>query len=186
MIHPHTELKFIDDEIGYGVFATRFIPRGTVVWARDPLDRAVTPSDLHALPSAGREVVEKYTFRDATGDLILCWDLARFVNHSCHPTNLLTGEAFSISVRDTPAGAELTEDYASYQMVTEESFDCRCGSPGCRRRITPKDAGELGQLWEEAITAAVAVADSVWQPLLALLPAQHLRRARHARRVTAR
>ena len=33
MIHPSTELRFINDEIGYGVVATRFIPKGTIVWA---------------------------------------------------------------------------------------------------------------------------------------------------------
>jgi hypothetical protein len=29
VIHPDTELRFVSDEIGYGVFATALIPRGT-------------------------------------------------------------------------------------------------------------------------------------------------------------
>jgi hypothetical protein len=37
MIHPWTELRFINDSIGYGVFATQFIPKGTIVWALDDL-----------------------------------------------------------------------------------------------------------------------------------------------------
>lgn len=35
MIHPDTELRFINPEIGYGVFATQFIPRGTITWVRE-------------------------------------------------------------------------------------------------------------------------------------------------------
>lgn len=29
MIHPDTEVRFISNEIGYGVVATKFIPKGT-------------------------------------------------------------------------------------------------------------------------------------------------------------
>ena len=35
MIHPDTELRFIDATLGFGVFATRFIRRGTVTWVRE-------------------------------------------------------------------------------------------------------------------------------------------------------
>ena len=34
MIHPDTELRFISDEVGYGVFATALIGRGTITWVR--------------------------------------------------------------------------------------------------------------------------------------------------------
>ncbi|HAV55880.1 MAG TPA: SET domain-containing protein-lysine N-methyltransferase, partial [Aequorivita sp.] len=44
MIHPKTELKFISDQIGYGVVATEFIPAGTITWALDDLDREFTPA----------------------------------------------------------------------------------------------------------------------------------------------
>jgi uncharacterized protein len=32
MVHPDTTLAFVSDAVGYGVVATRRIPRGTVVW----------------------------------------------------------------------------------------------------------------------------------------------------------
>ena len=32
MIHPDTELRFISPEIGFGVFATKLIPQGTITW----------------------------------------------------------------------------------------------------------------------------------------------------------
>ena len=39
MIHPHTELRFINEQMGFGVFATQFIPKGTIIWALDELDQ---------------------------------------------------------------------------------------------------------------------------------------------------
>lgn len=38
MIHPNTELKFISNQVGYGVVATSFIPAGTITWVLDKLD----------------------------------------------------------------------------------------------------------------------------------------------------
>jgi len=35
MIHPDTEVRFINDEIGYGVVAKKLIPKGTITWVQD-------------------------------------------------------------------------------------------------------------------------------------------------------
>ena len=43
MIHPDTELRFINREIGFGVVATRLIRRGTIIWVRDELDQVLPP-----------------------------------------------------------------------------------------------------------------------------------------------
>jgi len=37
MIHPHTELRFISEQVGHGVLATQIIPRGTMVYVKDRL-----------------------------------------------------------------------------------------------------------------------------------------------------
>ena len=39
MVHPDTELRFVSPAIGWGVFATRDIPTGTITWALDVLDQ---------------------------------------------------------------------------------------------------------------------------------------------------
>ncbi len=44
MMHPHSELRFINESIGYGVFATKFIPKGTITWILDELDQKFTES----------------------------------------------------------------------------------------------------------------------------------------------
>ena len=85
MIHPDTELRFVSDEIGYGVFATAPIPRGTIVWVRDALDRLFRSDEIEQLPPFYRAIVEKYTYVDAESMCVLCWDLAKYVNHSCRP-----------------------------------------------------------------------------------------------------
>jgi hypothetical protein len=60
MIHPHTELRFISPELGYGVFARRFIPKGTITWALDALDRSFSPSQVSAMAPLYREILDKY------------------------------------------------------------------------------------------------------------------------------
>lgn len=37
MIHPDTEVRFINPEKGYGLVATKFIPKGTITWVQDDL-----------------------------------------------------------------------------------------------------------------------------------------------------
>ena len=97
MIHPDTELKFANPLIGYGVFATRFIPRGTITWVRDRLDQALTPAAIAQLPTMYHDIVLKYSFIDGAGRFVLCWDHARFVNHSCNPTCRSAGYDFEVA-----------------------------------------------------------------------------------------
>lgn len=40
MIHPDTEIKFIDKEIGPGLVAKKLIPKGTITWAMDEFDKS--------------------------------------------------------------------------------------------------------------------------------------------------
>ena len=46
MIHPDTELQYINNEIGYGVVAKKLIPKGTITWVLDKLDREFTPMEI--------------------------------------------------------------------------------------------------------------------------------------------
>ena len=69
MIHPASELRFISAEIGHGVFATEFIPRGTLVWVLDEFDRVLTPprsAGFRRLLRAGRR---KYAYVRADGNI---------------------------------------------------------------------------------------------------------------------
>ena len=46
MLHPHTELRHVSKQIGYGVFATQLIPKGTITWVRDDLDQTFSPAEI--------------------------------------------------------------------------------------------------------------------------------------------
>ena len=61
MIHPHTELRFINDEIGHGVVATQFIPAGTITWVLDELDRTFTPKQFQKMKL--KEKLKKFLMR---------------------------------------------------------------------------------------------------------------------------
>ena len=111
MIHPKTELRFISKEVGYGVFATDFIPAGTITWVLDKLDREFRPEEFFAMDLVYQNIIDTYTFRNNIGNYILCWDHGRFVNHSFNSNCLTTAYDFEIAIRDILPGEQLTDDY---------------------------------------------------------------------------
>jgi uncharacterized protein len=84
MMYPHTELRYINDQIGFGVYATKFIPKGTIVWALDEFDQIFEPIILSKVDKHRRELLQKYAYRNQEGNYILCWDLGKYLNHSFH------------------------------------------------------------------------------------------------------
>lgn len=167
MIHPHTELRLVNAHIGYGVFATRPIPRGTIVWARDDLDQTIAPTAVPAMPALTQELLAKYAYTDQRGDLLLCWDHARFVNHSCAATCTSPGWEFEIAVRDLAEGDELTDEYATFSL--DDSFECACGQITCRKMIRPDDVLRYGELWDRRTREAFVDTARVDQPLWSLV-----------------
>jgi hypothetical protein len=169
LLHPHTELRFINHQIGFGVFATQFIPRGTLTWVCDELDQFVDPARVAALPASYRKLLDTYTFRDRLGRHVLCWDLARFMNHSCAPCCLGPDSSFEVAVRDIRAGEELTDDYASLHLQAHESFRCHCGIAQCRRWVSADDVSKCEPEWEHQIEEAMRLPPKVPQPLAPML-----------------
>lgn len=179
MIHPDTELRYINPTLGHGVFATRFIPKGTITWVRDDLDQTLSPSEFARLTPILRRLVDRYSFVDGLGDRVLCWDHARYVNHACEASCLAPGYGFEIAVRDIPAGAELTDDYGALNI--DAPFECRCGSPVCREEIRPADLLTFADVWDAAIADSFERLPRVAQPLWELV-----REKDELQRVTAR
>ena len=58
MIHSHTELAFISNEVGYGVVAKEFIPAGTITWVLDKLDREFSPFEIQSMDSIYQEILD--------------------------------------------------------------------------------------------------------------------------------
>ncbi|MBM3834245.1 MAG: SET domain-containing protein [Verrucomicrobia bacterium] len=163
MVHPNTELRWVNDVIGRGVFATEFIPKGTITWVRDDLDQSFTCEQVERMESIYREILEKYTFVDGRGRMVLCWDHARFFNHSCEANCLSAGYDFEIAVRDIFAGEELRDDYGTLNLQTP--FPCDCQSPNCRKQILPDDMERWADVWDGLVRCVFPLIPQVAQPL---------------------
>lgn len=169
MIHPDSELRFINPDVGYGLFATTLIQQGTLTWVRDDLDQIIDPAVQTTLPPILADLLHKYSYLEPRGR-VLCWDHGRFVNHSCDPHCRSTGFAFEIAVRDIQVGEEITDDYGSLNV--DYDFECRCSSPRCRRTIQASDVNRFADDWDRDAAAAFERAGSVRQPLWPLLKEQ--------------
>lgn len=170
MIHPDTALRFISDDIGYGVVATKAIPKGTIVWVGDPLDQRIPVAQVAELGPLFAGTIDKYAWLDTQDVYILCWDISRYVNHSCDASSLSVGTFdFTMAVRDIEAGEEITDDYGTLNLT--ETFTCACGSPKCRKDVGPDDPSRMTTTWDAIVREALPSAANVAQPLMSLLSA---------------
>lgn len=163
MIHPHTELRFVSAEIGYGLFATQRIPKGTITWVLDELDRVVTPEEAEKMSPPNYDNLMKYTYVDKDGNYFFCWDLTRYVNHSFTPNCMPTSLGFEIAIVDIEIGDEITNDYGSFNLL--EPFKCSKGAHNGRTHVLPDDLLTFHKLWDDQIASAMNLKNSVDQPL---------------------
>ncbi|RXG25943.1 SET domain-containing protein [Leeuwenhoekiella marinoflava] len=166
MIHPHTEIRFISETVGHGVVATQFIPAGTITWALDKLDRDFTPADFDKLDPLYQTILETYTYRNKAGNLVLCWDNGRFVNHSFKSNCISTAYDFEVAVRDIYPGEELTDDYG-YLNVTSPFTAIDEGTE--RKTVYPDDLLHFSKEWDAKVNAVFSKITQIKQPLKNLI-----------------
>jgi hypothetical protein len=172
VIHSNSELRLVNPTIGFGLFATRFIPKGTITWVCDPLDQVIPAETAAKFSPLTKQLLEKYSYLNGKGDRVLCWDHARYVNHSCDPTCLAAGFDFEIAVRDIFPGDEITDDYGTLNL--EEDMTCHCGDPHCRGVLRPDDFLTYGERWDEIVAEAFSHLRNVEQPLWELVQEKEL------------
>ncbi len=166
MIHPHTELRFISNEVGYGVVATEFIPMGTITWVLDKLDREFSPLDFQQLEPIYQQILDTYTFRNNKGHLVLCWDNGRYVNHSFNSNCLTTAYDFEVAIRDIHPGEQITDDYGYLNL----SQPFRGIEEGTRRKIVyPDDTIKYYKVWDKKLFKAFRQVPQQQQPLRELI-----------------
>lgn len=59
-------------------------------------------------------------------------------NHSCEPNIGFSNSVSFVAMRDIKPEEELVFDYA-FCETAYDGFECRCGTPNCRKHITPED-----------------------------------------------
>lgn len=167
LIHPRTELRFVDPVIGHGVFATAPIPKGTITYVKDPLEIEVSSEMFVTLPPLLREITDRYSYIDNRGLRIMSWDHGRFVNHRCDCNTMSTGYGFEIAVRDIRPGEEITDEYGMFNIPVDMSVACGCRR--CRKVVTPGDLAKYHAAWDRRIRPALRAVLEVPQPLWELL-----------------
>lgn len=167
MIHPDTYLKFIDDNIGYGVFASKAISKGTIVYVKDSFDIEVLPEQYLGLNEADKAILDKYSYTDENGAAILSWDHAKYVNHRCDCNTISTGYGFEIAIRDIAQDEEITDDYGLFNIDYEMEVSCACHD--CRQVLRNDDIDRHYATWDRHVREALRHVTEVEQPLWRLL-----------------
>jgi uncharacterized protein len=105
---------------GLGLFAVKFVPRGTPIWKFQPgFDHDFSPTQFAALPALAHAHTRWFCFVSKTdGHVILSGDHACFINHSLSPNTGAPLEAMppivTVALRDIAAGQELSCNYYDY------------------------------------------------------------------------
>ena len=167
MIHPHTKVELISPQKGYGVVATQPLPKGTITWVQDSLDRVFTPKQYNAFSDIYKKILDTYTFRNGRGNYILCWDNEKYVNHSFRPNCLSTAYEFEIAIKDIDVGEELTDDYG-YLNISEPFRGLEEGTK--RKIVYPDDLRKYYKSWDKKLLSAIKHINSVSQELYIMLP----------------
>lgn len=176
MIHPHTELRFINATIGHGVVATKFIPAGTITWVLDKLDREFTPEEVSKMENIYRDILDTYTYRNNKGNFVLCWDLGRYVNHSFNSNCLTTAYDFEIAIRDIHPGEQLTDDYGYLNI--SEPFEAE--DEGSDRKVVyPDDLLKYYKIWDKELLTVFGKIPNLDQPLKSLLSEKLWQKVQH-------
>lgn len=118
---------------GMGLFADQDIQQGSIVWQYTPdtcmtLNAAQCGVFVDSFHKTEQHIIHYYLtysyYESHLGQIILCLDNGRFVNHSSQPIcgrslNMPASTAwqYSVALRDIAKGEELTEDYRSYDTV---------------------------------------------------------------------
>ncbi|GGD35153.1 SET domain-containing protein [Flavobacterium orientale] len=169
MIHPHTEVRFISKEKGYGLVATQLIPKGTITWVQDELDQVVTADQMTKMSPAIICFLETYSFTNKKGEKVLCWDNGKFVNHSFTPSCFSTPYDFEIAIRTIYPGEELTDDYGYLNVAQPlEVMD----ENAIRKSVYPDDLLTFYKEWDALIKENVPAVLEVAQPLQQFIPTE--------------
>jgi hypothetical protein len=171
MLHPDTQLKFISPEVGYGIVATKLIPKGTITWILDPLDQVFTQEQIRKMHPHFQEILDKYSYRERNGDYVLCWDHAKYINHSFNSSCISTVYDFELAVRDIQPGEELTDDYGYLNL--SEPFACQPEPNTTRTMVMPDDLLYFHEEWDVKLKNAFKNFSRVKQPFLELIDAKY-------------
>jgi len=133
-----------------GIFAKKFIPKGTKIIEYVGEIISKKESDKRAVKQLRKHITNKhydgavYIFdltknHDIDGNV--SWNTAKWINHSCEPNceaENIDEHIWIIALRDINKGEELSYDYG-YSIDDYEDHPCHCGSKKCVGYIVSED-----------------------------------------------
>lgn len=121
----------------YGLFAETAVSPGEllVMWGGDivtgaQLARLSERERMHALQVEADLYQVPCRAEPEAGD---------YVNHSCDPNAGLRSPISLVAMRAIQPGEEICFDYAMSDSTPYDEFECGCGAPICRGRVTGSD-----------------------------------------------
>jgi uncharacterized protein len=61
------------------------------------------------------------------------------INHSCEPNCGFKSQIQLMAIKDIKKGEEITLDYSFCESLFPMSFECKCGTLSCRKKVTNND-----------------------------------------------
>jgi SET domain-containing protein len=136
--NPKTE-KRVSHIQGRGLFARDAIAAGEIVAVKGGsiMDRSTLAVVRHDILTAEIQVEDDLYIAPRSALELEASML--HLNHSCDPNVGVRGQITFVTMRDVPAGSELTIDYAMIDGDPSERMECSCGTRECRKVITGDD-----------------------------------------------
>jgi SET domain-containing protein len=102
-----------DPRMGLGLFATEFIPKGSIVWEFiEGVDIKVPIAKVKEMSVVQQEYFNRYGWIEGEYYLASC-DINNFINHS-YQNNLDNITDVTIALRDIEPGEELFSNYSEF------------------------------------------------------------------------
>jgi len=130
---------------GRGLFASRAIVKGEVVWTGPTKEQTFTLKEISSWPKRKQRKFFEYAYQTKVNAFTgpedgTPHDPSLFMNHSCDPNTWFDGDNILKARRDIAEGDEITYDYETSETIffRHLSMRCRCGSKNCRRWLSGK------------------------------------------------
>ena len=142
-ISPKLENRPNNEKGNYGVFARLPVKKGELIslWGGKIISADEVDRDMENFTQQVLQIEENFYLLTPSMEPADCF------NHSCDPNVGLTGQIGLIAMHDIQAGEEICLDYAMCDGSNYDEFDCSCGVPDCRGRVTGED-WKRPELWD--------------------------------------
>lgn len=133
VLHPHI-IKKKSEVSGYGLFASKDIPQGTVIWKYGNV-RVYTLEQYNNFSERYKAILRRFCYEGVNETLVYCTDDSKYFNHSCDPNSMSIDLEKDITIKNIYKEEEITYDYSYWYLKWNEPFLCKCGSKNCRHII---------------------------------------------------